>query len=184
MRSSAQLPNLTVAEYLEGELHSQVKHEYVAGQVFAMTGASRRHNLISLNLTSALREVLRGGPCQVFMTDVKVHVASANAYYYPDLVVTCDPRDVDPYFVNRPCLIVEVLSPSTEKIDRREKLLAYRKLDSLREYVLVDPDTRELTVYRLGEQAQWWQDVYGAEGSVHLASIAADLPLAAIYEGA
>jgi Uma2 family endonuclease len=184
MRSSAQLPDLTVAEYLEGELHSQVKHEYVAGQVFAMTGTTLGHNTIATNIHGLLREKLRGGPCRAFVVDIKVHVERANAFYYPDVVVTCDPVNPKEHVLDRPVLIVEVLSPSTEKIDRREKLLAYRKLDSLRDYVLVDPDTREVTVYRLGEQGQWWQDVYGAEGTVHLASIDADLSLSAIYEGA
>jgi Uma2 family endonuclease len=184
MRSSAQLPNLTVAEYLEGELHSPVKHEYVAGQVFTMAGTSLGHNTLATNIHGLLREALRGGPCRAFVADIKVHVERANAFYYPDVVVTCDPVNPKDHVIARPVLIVEVLSPSTEKIDQREKLLAYRKVDSLREYVLVDQDTREVTVYRLGEQGQWWQDVYGAEGSVHLASIGADVPIPAIYEGA
>ena len=178
------MPNLTVAEYLEGELRSQVKHEYVAGQVFAMSGTSFGHNTITTNIHGLHRERLRGGPCRAFVADIKVHIERANAFYYPDVVVTCDPVNPKDHVLDRPVLIVEVLSPSIEKIDRREKLLAYRKLDSLREYVLVDPDTREVTVYRVEEQGQWWQDVYGGEGSVHLASIDAELPLASIYEGA
>jgi Uma2 family endonuclease len=184
MRSHAQLPHLTVEEYLEGELRSPVKHEYVAGQVFAMTGATLGHNRIIRNLVIALESALKGGPCQVYFTDIKVHVSHANAFYYPDILVDCESTPARSHVIERPVLIVEVLSPSTEKIDRREKLLAYQKLDSLREYVLVGQDEREVTVYRRDDQGQWWQDIYGGEGTLRLESIGADLSLAGIYEGA
>ncbi len=183
MRTSAQLPILTVAEYLEGELGSQVKHEYVAGQVFAMTGTTLRHGAIIGNIASALRAHLRGGPCRVYVADIKVRVEAVDAFYYPDVLVTCEPYNPGGYVVAEPVLIVEVLSPSTEATDRREKLSAYRRLDSLRDYLIVHQESREVTVHRRDEKCQWWQDVYGPDGAIHLESVQMDLPLSVIYEG-
>jgi Uma2 family endonuclease len=128
---------ISIEQYLEAELTAPVKHEYVAGHIYAMVGTSKVHNRIAINLTAALNSHLRGGPCQVFMADVKVYVKNATAFYYPDVVVACDRGDGDPYVVTKPLLIVEVLSPSTERIDREEKLHNYRQLDSLEEYVLL-----------------------------------------------
>jgi Uma2 family endonuclease len=184
MRSSAQLPILTVAEYLEGELHSQVKHEYLAGQVIATTGTTLRHSALIGNLAVTLRAHLRGGPCRVYFADIKVRVEAVDAFYYPDVVVTCEPYDPKRYVVAEPILIVEVLSHSTETIDRREKLAAYRRLETLREYLIVDQAQREVTVRRRDPQGRWWQDIYGPDGSIHLDSVDLDLPLSSIYEGA
>jgi Uma2 family endonuclease len=149
---SARLIHLDPQQCLEGELKSEVRHEYVAGKVVAMVGASRAHNRISGNTYARLLAHLRGGVCGVDMSDVKVHVASKSAYYYPDIVVTCDPKDrgtdQDGYVVTAPTLIVEVLSRSTEATDRREKLLAYQTLDSLQEYALVDQAHQRIEIYR------------------------------------
>ena len=113
-----------------------VKHEYGAGQIFAMVGVSRDHNRIALNLFKLLEAHLYGGPCQIYVAEVKVRVEKADAFYYPDIAVTCDASDTEKYYLTHPCLIVEVLSPSTEGIDRREKLMAYQQLESLQEYIL------------------------------------------------
>lgn len=182
MTLHAHLSPLSVADYLEDELHSQVRHEYVAGRVFAMAGASEAHNLIAGNLYTALRAHLRGGGCRTFMPDMKVRVEKTQAFYYPDVLVTCDPEDTEQYHKSRPCLIIEVLSPATETIDRREKLLAYQALDSLKEYVLVTQDRTQIEVYRRDGAGGWWVDTYiGGEG-IHLQSVGVTLPITSVYE--
>ncbi|MDO8350788.1 MAG: Uma2 family endonuclease, partial [Gallionella sp.] len=147
-----------------GELSSEIRHEYVDGEVYAMAGAGEAHNLIALNIASKLREFVRGGPCRVFISDMKLHVKTWKAYYYPDVMVTCDPADSQSHFKELPSLIVEVLSPSTESTDRREKMLAYRTLASLREYVLVAADKRQVEIYRRDEQDEWQLAVINDHG--------------------
>lgn len=104
---------MPVSEYLELEKTSEVKHEYLDGEIYAMSGASKRHNLIGNNLNRHLDPHLRGSPCQLFTFEVKVYIEALNTFYYPDLVVACDAEDSDEYFVKRPVLVVEVESPTT-----------------------------------------------------------------------
>jgi Uma2 family endonuclease len=113
---------ISIDEYLQGEERGEVRHEYIGGEVYAMVGTSDRHNMIAGNLFAALHPRLRGGPCRLFTSDMKVRlrVASDEAFYYPDLMVARDPADAATYFRTRPRLIVEVLSETTERIDRRE----------------------------------------------------------------
>jgi Uma2 family endonuclease len=175
---------ISVDEYLTGEQRSEVRHEYLGGDVYAMAGSSTDHNLISSNLLVALRSHLRGTPCQVFMVDVKVRleVAGEDIFYYPDLMVACDPRDRDPYFKQFPKILIEVLSEATERTDRREKFLSYIQIPTLEEYVLVAQDRREVTVFRRGNQ--WRPEVQReAVGSFHLNSIDLTLPFDLAYEG-
>lgn len=138
---------IRVAEYLEGEKDSQIRHEYVDGHVYAMAGASDRHNRIALNIASRLNDHLGSGPCETFISDMKVKVDEVT-YYYPDVMVSCDPAGSDAYSRFQPVLIVEVTSPTTERIDHHEKLLAYRKIESLNEYVLVAQDQMRVEVHR------------------------------------
>jgi Uma2 family endonuclease len=172
---------VSVQDYLAGELASEVRHEYVAGQVYAMVGASDRHGLIAGNLHAALHSRARRMGCQLFIADMKVRlsIAGDEVFYYPDLVLCCDPADRESYYRSRPCLIVEVLSEATERVDRREKLLAYRTVESLREYVLVAQDRRQVEVFRRG--GGWEREVL-AEGSLRLECLDAEVPLATIYE--
>ena len=139
-------------DYLAAERAAPVRHEYVAGEVFAMAGASKVHGTLVMNAAIALRQHLRGAPCRVWMADMKVRVKADSAYYYPDVVVTCDASDLGPDapkdYVEAPKLILEVLADSTEPVDRREKLLSYRHLDSLEEYVLIDQNKAWVEVYR------------------------------------
>ncbi|MGH8467610.1 MAG: Uma2 family endonuclease [Gammaproteobacteria bacterium] len=146
----ARLTHLTSEEYLASENDNPAKHEYVAGQLHAMVGVRDTHNAIALNVASQLRSTLRGGPCRVFMSDVKVRVEEADAFYYPDVFVTCDARDTDPYVKRYPSLVI-----ATEAIDRREKLLNYRKLPSLHEYVLIGSAQRWIEIYRLEADGSW-----------------------------
>ena len=164
----------SIEDYLEGEQGGDIKHEYLAGQVVAMGGASDKHGLIAGSLYAALLPAARRKHCQLFIADMKVRVDhdTGSYFYYPDLLLTCDPDDKEsPYYRRHPCLLVEVLSPSTERIDRREKLFAYQTIPSLREYLLVDPDRRCVEVYRFGETVRhetfteggFWLDCLGAE---------------------
>ncbi len=173
---------LTVEEYLESEKFSPVRREYLAGQVYAMTGTSAAHNLIALNIASRLRTHLRGGPCQTFISDMKVRIEAINTFYYPDVMVTCDPEDSGDYFKTKPCLIIEVLSPSTAAIDRREKLLAYQKIASLREYILISQDEIKIEVYRREQGGRWWEHTLEREGELQLESVGLKINVNKVYE--
>jgi Uma2 family endonuclease len=149
MSSPAPTSCLTVDDYLAGEAISPIKHEYVAGEVFAMAGASEQHATIALNLASLLRAHVRGRPCRIYMADMKLRVERADAFFYPDCFVTCDPADADQVIAKRNAtLVIEVLSDSTEAYDRGAKFAAYRKLPALEEYVLIDSRERSVEVFR------------------------------------
>ncbi len=170
-------------EYLEAEQWRDVKHEYVAGRTYAMVGTSGAHNLIAGNLYTALRAHLRGRSCRAFIADLKVKIEPAHVFYYPDVVVSCDTHDLAPAarVLSRPILIVEVLSPTTERTDREEKLHNYQKLESLQEYVLVAQNLAEVRVYR--RTGPDWNVQSFAEGEqVRLAAVDLTLPMAAVYE--
>ncbi len=172
------------AYYLDGEQDSDIRHEYVAGQVFAMASASEGHNRISLNLAFHLRTATRGTHCGVFISDMKVKVAAHESFYYPDVLLTCDSGDNDPLYKQAPCLIAEVLSPSTELIDRREKLIAYRALPSLRHYLLIAQDRRCVEQYMRDADGGWRYRVCDAEGIIELdcQPLRPTLTLADLYE--
>lgn len=184
MEAAAKPGPLSVEEYLAGELRSEIRHEYVGGTVYAMAGTSEEHNTIAGNIFAALHAHLRGKPCRVFIVDMKVRlfIAREDVFYYPDLMVTCDPRDTDRYFKRFPKVLIEVLSPDTERTDRREKFFSYTSIETLEEYVLVAQDRREITVFR--RNTQWAPEALTeAEPLLALASIGFTLPLQAVYEG-
>ncbi|MDP3156514.1 MAG: Uma2 family endonuclease [Archangium sp.] len=175
---------LSVEEYLAQEEHSQERHEYVAGEVFAMVGTTPLHNQISLNVASALRAALKGGPCRVFMSDVKLHVSNADAFYYPDVFVACGaakPNKEAKLAVDAQ-LVIEVLSEGTSAYDRGDKLHAYRKLPSLQEYVLVSQGLRRVELYRRGPDVGWTFLTFERNEVVQLTSINLELSLATVYE--
>lgn len=161
------IETITADEYLTGEQTSSIRHEYIAGQVFAMAGASEKHNRIAGNVFFHLRAATRGTHCGVFMGDMKVHIATSEIFYYPDVVLTCDADDREPFYKTAPCLIAEVLSPSTELTDRREKLANYRMLPSLRYYLLVDQTQRKVELYQRNEVGQWLYSCYEDAGELH-----------------
>ena len=177
---------LGVEEYLQLEESSEIRHEYLGGQIFAMSGGSKEHNLIAGNIYSRLRSHLRGSSCSVFMADMKVRIELANKakdiFYYPDVVITCDSQDKDRFFLNYPCLIIEVLSPSTETTDRREKLVNYQNLESLQEYVLVSQEAIKIEVYRQNTQENWLLEMLGKDDELRLDSIGLTLTMAESYE--
>jgi Uma2 family endonuclease len=172
----------SVDEYLEGEQRSDVRHEYVGGEVFAMAGTSDAHNVIAGNVYTLLRNALRGGPCRVYFADVKVHVAAAQAFYYPDVVVTCDPRDTDTrYYKSHPKVVVEVLSDSTAAHDRGEKFRNYRRLDSFEEYLLVDSERHSVELFRRNATGRFELFSFEADAEVPLGSIGVSLPVRDLY---
>lgn len=177
----AQHTAISVDEYLAGELNSEVRHEYVGGQVYAMVGASDRHGLLVNALAFALTPAARKTRCQLFTSNMKVRleIGQQTVFYYPDLLVSCDPDDRATYHRERPCLIVEVLSESTERLDRREKMLAYQTIESLQEYVLVAQDVRRVEVYR---RTDHWAPSMHTEGPVRLVSLDTAVPVEAIYQ--
>jgi len=159
-------------EYLEGEKVSEIKHEYIDGQVYAIAGASDAHVTVSMNVSMLLRNHLRGSGCRVYMLDMKAQIDVINRYFYPDVMVTCDTRDREAeYFKSYPCLIIEVLSESTEGFDRGKKFASYQHLESLQEYVLISPDRMSVECFRRNEQEQWVLYPYEQEQEVHLASV-------------
>ena len=171
---------IDIDDYLDGETRCEIKHEYLDGEVVAMGGASARHGLVVTGLGLALGPHARRKRCQLFMADMKLRVEHSDQtyFYYPDLLLACDPQDREPYYRRRPCLIVEVLSPSTERIDRREKLFAYQTIPSLREYLLIDPDKRHIEIYRFGHPVR--HEIH-TEGSFRLDCLDAELTVDEVY---
>jgi Uma2 family endonuclease len=151
---------VSVEEYLEGERGSQLRHEYVEGHVYAMAGASDDHNRIAGNIFSFLHSALRGKLCEPFISDMKAKIPAqfASAFYYPDVMVACDPTDQEKYYREHPVVIVEVLSPETRRTDEREKAIAYRLVSSVQVYLLVEQDRLRLTVLHRAEN-DWRREV-------------------------
>lgn len=173
----------TVEEYLADEERSQERHEYVAGEVYAMVGGTLRHNRITGNIYVALRAALKGSGCQTFVTDVKLRVREADAFFYPDLFVECGKgeRAGTATFATEARLVIEVLSESTEAYDHGAKMLLYRKLPSLQEYVLVWQDRRVVEVFRRADIG-WTHLVFENDDVVRLESVSASVPVSTIYE--
>ncbi len=177
---------LSEAEYLAFEEKAPFRHEYVGGEAYLMAGGSQRHNRIAGNAYIALPQALKGKPCQVFINDVKLHVARDNAYYYPDVMVACSDKASaanESQVVSDPVLVIEVLSPSTEATDRREKLHAYRHLPSLREYTLVSQENQQVETYRRQGDLGWLYITYEPGDMLELASVGVTLPIADLYAG-
>lgn len=182
----AQRALLSEADYLAREEESRIRHEFVNGEMYAMSGGTQRHNRIAVNMAAALLAGLRGKPCQVFVNDVKLNVARDEAYYYPDVMVACGESyrmAGDAKSVTDPVLVVEVISPSTENIDRREKLASYRRLRSLVEYVLISQDKQQAEIYRRQGDIGWFYLSFEANDDVTLSSLDISVPIQDIYAG-
>lgn len=173
---------MTVAEYLRFEEASQVRHEFVHGDVFTMTGGTFRHSQIAGNAFAHLRAAVRGGPCHVSAGDMKVR-ADQDIIYYPDVAVECVARKGDDLILDQPCLVVEVTSRSTRRIDRGEKLYAYRRIPSLRAYLIVEQSRRRVTHHWRDVDGTWMSADIMDAGEITLACPETSLTLDAIYEG-
>jgi Uma2 family endonuclease len=172
---------LSVEEYLAFEAASPVRHEFVDGEIYAMSGATRRHSQIATNIVAQCWNAARGGPSRVHRGEVKLKIG--RIYYYPDVMVACGPEPDDPHVEDAPCLVVEVLSPSTESTDRREKLMVYRHLASLGAYLIVDQDRRLVERYWRDADGGWRHATLEARGAIPLPCPELTLTLDEIYEG-
>lgn len=175
---------MSLDEYFAWEQRSQVRHEYVAGEVHAMSGVTIRHNIIMLNLVRALHPPARSRGCLVLATDVQL-LAASDRVYYPDVMIACGSAGHVERLVEQPSLVVEVTSPSTRGIDRREKLDTYMRIPTLRMYLIVDQRRRHVMVYsRDAEGAEWVCDeLSGHADSVGVGFLGASVSLDAIYDG-
>ncbi len=182
MGRAAQTPVFSAADYLAWEASQTERHEFIDGEVFAMAGAEDRHVTVAGNVYMALRQHLSGSPCRTYMTDMRLHVAAANSYFYPDVLVTCSALDLASTMVKtEPKLIVEVLSPTTAAYDRGQKFGHYRTLASLEEYLLIDLDTRISDGYRKGADGLWVLHPFGRGVAVELASVGLTLTAAQLF---
>jgi len=174
--------HITEEEYLQGELISETKHEYIGGDVYAMVGASTTHNLISSNILSELKNDLKQkkSPCDVFSSDMKVKICDvATSFFYPDVMVVCENNDNDDYYQNNPVIIVEVLSKSTRKKDLSSKRLCYFNIPSLEEYVVIEQDICQVIVFRKNDG--WKSSFYFLGDEIRFDSIATALFVEDIY---
>ena len=183
---TAELRIMTAEEYLAWENKQETKHEFLNGMVYdvyGMTGACDTHVTVTLNVASLLRNHLRGSSCRIYISDMKLQVKSADAFFYPDIFVTCDDRDrTSDYHKSFAKLIVEVLSPSTADYDRGSKFAAYRKIESFQEYVLIDTARRSIDLFRLDASGHWVLYPSEGEATVEFASVGLTVAMADIFE--
>ena len=177
---------MTPEAFLEWEKTQTEKHEYLNGlvyEVYAMVGARDAHVTTAGNVFALLKEHLRGGPCRVYISDMKLQIDAANAYFYPDVFVTCDARDRAEDTCKRfPILVIEVLSDSTAGYDRGDKFATYRKVEGLREYVIIDPDSFTVDCFRRDVSNHWVLYAFEGQATVEFESINLHVPVAALFE--
>jgi Uma2 family endonuclease len=177
------LPRLTPEEYFAWEEQQQVRHEYIDGEVYAMTGGTINHSQIASNFNRLLGNHLRGSGCKTLNSDARVNIVASTHYVYPDVSVTCDERDkTTTQYITYPCLIVEVLSSSTEAYDRGNKFKLYRRNLSLQEYVLVDAETMAIELFRRADGDNWRIIDYEPGDLVELTSIKLTFLIEQVYE--
>jgi Uma2 family endonuclease len=177
------VPYLSPEQYLEWEEKSEIKHEYIDGEIFAMAGSSSNHAAIVRNVIMSVGPHLRGSGCDLYPQDIKAQIKRRSRFYYPDLMVTCDDRDKTETYVKRYYkLIIEVLSDSTEGFDRGAKFEDYRRSESLEEYVLISQNRVNVEVYRKNLAGRWELQAYQAGDRVELVSIGLEFPIADLYE--
>jgi Uma2 family endonuclease len=170
--------HISPEEYLRGELESEVKHQLIDGEAYAMAGASENHNLLSGNIFSELKTKLKGTPCRTFMSDMKLRVA--DDFFYPDVMVVCNEDNVDPYYKTTPIIIIEVLSKTTRKFDQTAKRLRCQNIPSLQEYVLIEQDKGEIQLF---SRSHNWQSFYYYLGDrISFASLDISIAVEDIYE--
>lgn len=181
--SAVMTTGMTLQAYLAWENEQPEKHEFHAGEIFAMTGGRRTHGRVLSNLVRQLGNALDGSPCQVFADSMKVQIGD-DTIVYPDLFVTCDPADLSTDQIFRaPCLVIEVLSPSTQAYDRSRKFALYRRLPSLQEYILVDPETLRIEAFRREAGDRWVLHDMSDDLLMHAASIDSSVALADVFAG-
>ncbi|MBF2005610.1 MAG: Uma2 family endonuclease [Chlorogloeopsis fritschii C42_A2020_084] len=183
MIANLQLQRMTIEEYLEWEVLQDCRYEYVNGKVFAMTGGTIPHNDITLNIYRVLYPHLRPRGCRINVADVKLQVSPNSPYYYPDVIVSCDSRDLNARkFIQYPKLIIEVLSPGTEAKDRGEKFAYYRTISTLQDYILIDYEKIGVESYRRGEGRMWLYYPYTEGDIITIESIEFSCAIELLYE--
>ena len=176
-------PRFTPEEYFAWEEQQLERHEYIGGEVYAMTGGSVNHSQIAVNFISFLNNHLRGSGCKTLNSDCRVNIAESNDYTYPDVSVTCDERDkTTTQYIAYPCLLIEVLSKSTEAYDRGGKFRMYRQNPVLQDYVLVSSEKIEIDLYRKTESGSWEIINYQVGDIIELKSVNMTFPIERIYE--
>ena len=174
---------LSPEEYLKLEELSQIKHEYIQGETYAMAGANDAHVTVAGNLFALLRNHVRGSSCRVYMSDMKVRIESRNIYYYPDVMVTWDERDkAFQSFKKHPCLIIEVLAKGKEAFERGDKFADYQEFETLQEYVLINQKRQRVECFRRNAEGLWVLYSYTQGSEIHLASVNFRTSMDAIYE--
>ena len=182
MGVAAERLKMSAQDFLAWDATQTVRHEFVAGEVFAMAGADEAHVTVALNVAMALRQHLAGTSCRTFISDMKLRVEAVDAFYYPDVMVTCSAADAaDPLIKRDPVLLVEVLSPATAAYDRGDKFAAYRRLPGLREVLLVDTDSRRCDLFRKRDDGLWVLHPFEPGQGLRLESVALDLPAAQLW---
>lgn len=178
-----QVTPVTPKAYLAWEATQETRHEFVDGEILAMTGGTITHNDIAINLLFALRPHVQRSGCRVNMADVKVQAKHGDRYFYPDLVISCDPDDLNAtQYIQHPKVIIEVLSPGTATHDRSRKLRYYRQIASLQEYLLINTDQILVESYQRQTTEMWGYRDYGAEANLYIPSLAFEMPVSSIYE--
>jgi Uma2 family endonuclease len=172
---------MTADEYFLWESRQEERYEYWDGEVVAMSGGTRAHNRIALNFSKLIDDALVDRECDIYINDVKLQVEPGQKYFYPDVVVTCDSRNDDDLFVQFPSLIIEVLSPLTEAVDRGFKFARYRQFTTLQEYVLVSVSSPLVEVFRRNEKGQWVLSEYNLADRLILESLGVEIAIVDLY---
>ena len=183
MAYPATAQQMSAQEFLDWEEKQLEKHEFIHGEIFAMVGVTRRHAIVAGNLFSWLMQRLRGTRCRVYMADMKLKLADADAFFYPDVFVTCSEADHQAErYMTEPRLIVEILSESTEAYDRGEKFEQYRQFPSLLEYALINPLKRKVEIFRRDATDHWVLYEYGGDELIFFSSLELTIESAVLYE--
>lgn len=182
--NAASLKKMSVEAYIAFEETADVRHEYHDGILTPMPGTTDLHNFICQNILIALRQILKGSSCNIFMESLKVQLTHEKHYVYPDVFVTCDPRDKeDAYIKKYPLVIIKVASPSTKVYDKTDKFLEYRKLESLKHYLVVDTEKPVVECFSTEDGKEWTSETYASiTDEINLKALGANLSLSAIYE--
>ena len=176
------LPTMSAEEYLACEQKGDVRHEYINGYVYALAGGTSRHNRISLNIASHFLQLAQSKPCRVYQEGMKLRT-SEGVFYYPDVMAVCNKPEPDPFFETEPCILVEVLSPSTKNTDLREKLTAYKSLPSVQTYLIVEAERLAVRRFWVDETRRWQQEDLTGDGDIPLPRLDGVLSLPQIYRG-
>jgi Uma2 family endonuclease len=184
MIATPQPSQMSVEAYLDWEPQQEMRYEYINGEIYAMTGGTIPHNDIAINLLSTLLPQVRTQGCRLNMADVKLQIDASGVYYYPDLIVSCDPRDLNARkFIQFPKLIAEVLSPGTADKDRGDKFRDYQRIPTLQEYLLISSEKISAECYRRGEGRMWLYYPYSVGDEIALESLGYSIAIEQLYVG-